>query len=93
MARFAELNQHDQSGKVWISTIVMAVATTLIFLLRIAIRWKMLGFDDGAAGMAQLMAYGDVVSVTFALLQGFAKSRDYTGAMIHLAYGKVSTIE
>ncbi|KAM0723696.1 hypothetical protein Q7P37_000684 [Cladosporium fusiforme] len=88
MARFAELNQDDQSARVWISTIVMPVASTLVALLRVWIRSQMLGFDDGAAGIAQLLAYGNVVSVAYALVHGLAKSTDHTGERINLVYGE-----
>lgn len=74
MARFAVSNSHDQSAALWIMTFLLLSYTTLTILVRGFVKVSMLGLDDGIAGLAQLLTYGNVFSVIYALLHGLARS-------------------
>lgn len=74
MARFAVSNSHDQSAALWIMTFLLFSYTTLTILVRGFVKISMLGFDDGVAGLAQLLTYGNVFSIIFALLHGLTRS-------------------
>ena len=63
MARFAVSNSHDQSAALWIMTFLLLSYTTLTILVRGFVKVSMLGLDDGIAGLAQLLTYGNVFSV------------------------------
>jgi hypothetical protein len=74
MARFAVSNSHDQSAALWIMTFLLLSYTTLTILVRGFVKSSMLGLDDGVAGLAQILNYGNVFSVIYALLHGLARS-------------------
>lgn len=70
MARFAMADSQDQSAVVWIMTFLLLSYTTLTTLVRAAVKFRMLGFDDGVAVLAQLLAYGHAFCVIYALVLG-----------------------
>jgi hypothetical protein len=91
MVRFALSDPRDQSAAVWIVTFLLLSYTTLTTLVRGFVKFKMMGLDDGAAGVAQLIVFGHVISVVYALLHGFAKASPQTGDdVVELEYVKVS---
>jgi len=91
MVRFALSDSRDQSAAVWIVTFLLLSYTTLTTLVRGFVKFKMMGLDDGAAGVAQLIAFSHVTSVVYALLHGFAKALPQSGNdVIELEYGEVS---
>ena len=91
MARFALFDPHDQSAAVWIMTFLLLSYTTSTTLVRGWVKVKMLGLDDGAAGLMQLIAFGHVVCMVYALLHGFAKTQPQTAEeVVELEYGTVS---
>jgi hypothetical protein len=92
MSRFALSDPQDQSAAVWIMTYLLLSYTTLTTLVRGYVKLKMMGIDDGAAGLMQLIAFGHVVCMVYALLHGFAKVQPETrGEIVELEYGKVSS--
>jgi hypothetical protein len=73
MARFATADSQDHSPAVWILTLLTLIYTTLTTLVRAAIKFRMLGLDDGIAVFAQLLACGNAFSVIYALVHGLAR--------------------
>jgi hypothetical protein len=67
MARFAVSNSQDQNAAVWVVTFLLLSYTTLTTLARGFIQFKMMGLDDVSAGLAQLMAFGNVICIVYAL--------------------------
>jgi hypothetical protein len=91
MARFALFDPYDQSAAVWIMTFLLLSYTTSTTLVRGWVKVKMLGLDDGAAGLAQLIAFGHVTCMVYALLHGFAQVQPQaTEVVVKLEYGEVS---
>lgn len=76
MARFATVDSQDHSPAVWILTLLTLIYTTLTTLVRAAIKFRMLGLDDGVALFAQLLACGNAFSVIYALVHGLAQSHE-----------------
>jgi hypothetical protein len=74
MARFAVANMEDQSAAIWIVTFLSLSYTTMTALMRGFIKLNMLDIDDGGASLAQLLAYGNIFSVIYALRHGLARS-------------------
>jgi hypothetical protein len=91
MARFAISNSEDQRAAVWVVSILLLVYTTLTTMVRGVVKLKMMGIDDGVASLAQLLTYGNVASVVYALHYGLAR-REAHNADGHDVpdYGKVS---
>jgi hypothetical protein len=73
MSRFAIANGQDQSAALWIMAILLLVYTTVTTLVRGFVKFNMAGPDDGAAGIVQLLTYGNAFSVIYALRHGLAK--------------------
>lgn len=72
-------------------TFLLLSYTTLTTLVRGFVKFKVVGPDDGAAGLAQLIAIGHVICMVYALLHGFAKAQPRaTEKIVELRYGKVS---
>ena len=91
MVRFALSDSQDQSAAAWIMTFLLLAYTTLTTLVRGYVKSKMMGLDDGAAGLMQLIAFGHVVCMVYALLHGFAKTQPQTAEeVVELEYGTVS---
>ena len=91
MVRFALSDSRDQSAAVWIVTFLLLSYTTLTTLVRGFVKLKLMGPDDGAAGLAQLIAFGHVICMIYALVHGFAKAQPQTAEkVVELEYGKVS---
>lgn len=91
MVRFALSDSQDQSAAVWIMTFLLLSYTTLSTLVRGYVKHKMMGLDDGAAGLSQLIAFGHVICTVYALLHGFAKVQPQTAEeAVELEYGNVS---
>jgi hypothetical protein len=91
MVRFALSDSQDQSAAVWIMTFLLLAYTTLTTLVRGYVKLKMMGLDDGAAGVTQLIAFGHVICMVYALLHGFAKAQSETAEEVaKLEYGNVS---
>lgn len=91
MARFAVSNTHDQSAALWIMTFLLLSYTTMTMLVRGFVKFSMLGLDDGVACLAQLLTYGNVFSIIYALDHGLAKSRvDYENGGSNNGYAEVS---
>lgn len=91
MARFAVSDAHDQSAALWIVTFLLLSYTTLTTLVRVFVKFSMLGLDDGVAGLAQLLAYGNVFSVIYALRLGLARKSQGDETMgVEAGYEKVS---
>jgi hypothetical protein len=74
MARFALSNSQDHSAASWIVAFLLLSYTTLTTMVRGFVKFSMLGLDDGVAALAQLLAYGNALSVIIALRDGLAKS-------------------
>jgi hypothetical protein len=96
MARFAVANLQDQSAPIWITTLLSLLYTTLTILVRGFVKFGTLGFDDGAATFAQLLAYGNEVAVIYSLLHGLARSRpndedDEDNKLSYLEVSKTTT--
>lgn len=91
MARFASSNAQDQSAASWIVAFLLLSYTTLTTMVRGFVKFSMLGLDDGVAVLAQLLAYGNALSVIIALRDGLAKSSLDSGRDGNEpGYGKVS---
>lgn len=73
MPRFAVSNDDEHSAIVWILTLLALIYTTLTLFLRLWVKIRMLGLDDGLASIAQLFAYGSMGSILYALEKGIAK--------------------
>jgi hypothetical protein len=78
MARFAVFNSEDQRAAVWVVSILLLSYTTLTTLVRGVVKLKMMGLDDGVAGLAQLLTYGNVASVVYALHNGLSMREAYS---------------
>lgn len=52
--RWARITDDDQSGVLYIVTFLSFIYTSLTFLTRIFIKWRMLGLDDAAVLLAQV---------------------------------------
>ena len=52
--RWARITADDQSGILYIVAFLNLTYTSLTFLARISIKWRMLGLDDGAMLVAQV---------------------------------------
>lgn len=70
MARFAISSDEDHSAVLWILTLLALTYTTLTLLLRLWVKLRMLGLDDALAVIAQLLAYGSIGMVLYALGKG-----------------------
>jgi len=91
MVRFALFDPQDQSAAVWIVTFLLLSYTASTTLVRGWVKLKMMGLDDGAAGLAQLIAFGHVICMIYALLHGFAQTQPQaTENVVELKYSKVS---
>ena len=91
MARFAVSNTQDQSATLWITTFLLLSYTTLTTLVRGFVKLSMLGLDDGTACVAQLLTYGNVFSIIYALRHGLARSSGNNETdSITSNYGEVS---
>lgn len=91
MARFAVSNLQDQSAAVWIVTFLLLSYTTLTILVRGYLKFRMLGLDDGFAGVAQLFAYGNASSVIYGLVNSLAKTRhSFATNEVEIDYAEVS---
>jgi hypothetical protein len=91
MVRFALSDPQDQSAAVWIMTFLLLSYTTLTTLTRGFVKSKMMGLDDAAAGLMQLVAFGHVICVVYALLHGFAKAQSVPAEeAVAPEYGDVS---
>jgi hypothetical protein len=91
MARFAISNSEDQRAAVWVVSILLLSYTTLTTLVRGVVKLKMMGLDDGVASLAQLLTYGNVASVVYALHHGLARREAYPSNGQDVPdYGKVS---
>ena len=91
MARFAVSNPQDQSAASWIVAFLLLSYTTLTTMVRGFVKFSMLGLDDAVAVLAQLLAYGNALSVIVALRDGLAKSSPDPGKDgSEPEYGKVS---
>jgi hypothetical protein len=91
MARFAMSNSQDHSAASWIVAFLLLSYTTLTTMVRGFVKFSMLGLDDGVAALAQLLAYGNALSVIIALRDGLAKrSPDYEAEEDTFGYEKVS---
>jgi hypothetical protein len=88
MARFAMDNLEDHIAASWIVAFLLLSYTTLTTMVRGFVKFSMLGLDDGVAALAQLLAYGNVLSVIIALRSGLAKGSPDDGTD-----GKESTLE
>jgi hypothetical protein len=91
MARSAMADSQDQSAVVWITTFLLLSYTTLNTLVRAAVKFRMLGFDDGVAVLAQLLAYGHAFCVIYALVHGLAR-KEHQEADNQLRYAGVSIV-
>ncbi|KAJ6267232.1 hypothetical protein PSV08DRAFT_380835 [Bipolaris maydis] len=72
--RWAHITDDDQSGVLYIVTFLSFTYTSLTFLTRIFIKWRMLGLDDAAMLLAQV---ADLIQFSLLLLSlsaGLAKS-------------------
>lgn len=65
--------------------------TTLTTLVRAAVKFRMLGLDDGVAVLAQLLAYGHAFCVIYALVHGLARE-EHQEADNQLRYAGVSIV-
>lgn len=74
MARFAVNDSIDHSATLWIVTFLLLSYTTLTTLMRGFLKFSMLGVDDAVASLAQLLVYGNILSIIYALRHGLAKS-------------------
>jgi len=74
MARFGVSDSQGHSAALWIVTFLLPSYTTLTTLVRGFVKFSMPGLHDGIAGLAQLLAYGNIFSVVFALRHGLARS-------------------
>lgn len=91
MARFAMSNSQDHSAGSWIVAFLLLSYTTLTTMVRGFVKFSMLGLDDGVAIFAQLLAYGNALSVIIALRDGLAKSGPgYETEGNRLGYEKVN---
>ena len=91
MARFAVSNSQDRSAGSWIVAFLLLSYTTLTTMVRGFVKFSMLGLDDGVAALAQLLAYGNALSVIIALRHGLAKvSHHHEADGSKPDYGKVS---
>lgn len=52
--RWADITDGDQSGVLYIVTFLSFTYTSLTFLARIFIKWRVLGLDDAAMLLAQV---------------------------------------
>ena len=94
MARLVVSDSEDQSAAVWIVSLLLLPYKMLTTLVRGFIKLKIMGFDDGVASLAQLLTYGNVSSVMYALHYGLARSTTRTeDDHVELDYGKVDSIE
>jgi hypothetical protein len=90
MGRFAVSDPRDQTAAVWIMSFLLLSYTTLTTLVRGYVKFKTIGLDDGAAGLTQLIAFGHVICMVYALMHGFAKAQPHTEDVVKLEYGKAS---
>lgn len=75
MARFAVNDSIDHSATLWIINFLLLSYTTLTTLLRGFLKFSMLGVNDAVAGFAQLLVYGNILSIIYALRHGLTKTR------------------
>jgi hypothetical protein len=91
MVRFALFEPLDHSAAVWVIALLLLFYTTLTAMVRGYVKIKMMGLDDGAAGLSQLIAFGHVTCVIYALLHGFAKAQPRaTEDIVELEFSTVS---
>ncbi|KAF2257664.1 hypothetical protein CC78DRAFT_527498 [Lojkania enalia] len=72
--RFALITVDDQSGYLWIASILCLIYTLLILVTRLHIKWNLYGADDVAATVATILQLGEVVPLFLAMKNGLGKS-------------------
>jgi hypothetical protein len=94
MARFAVNNSINHSATLWIGTFLLLSYSTLTTLMRGFLKFGMLGIDDAVAGLTQLLVYGNILSIIYALRHGLGRSiaHDKNG-MAQLEYAEVSEMK
>jgi hypothetical protein len=59
--RFAPVTPDNQSGSVWIATLLCLIYSTLVLVVRGHLRWNMYGLDDWFAAAAVVCLSSDPV--------------------------------
>lgn len=72
--RWADITDGDQSGVLYIVTFLSFTYTSLTFLARIFIKWRVLGLDDAAMLLAQVANLVQFSLLLLSLSAGLAKS-------------------
>ena len=72
--RWADITDDDQSGVLYIVTFLSFTYTSLTFLARIFIKWRVLGLDDAAMLLAQVANLVQFSLLLLSLSAGLAKS-------------------
>ncbi|KAJ9635937.1 hypothetical protein H2199_008291 [Coniosporium tulheliwenetii] len=72
--RFALVTPDDYQGYVYIVTITSLVWSSIVFIVRLFIKWGCYSGDDVLAGLAQVVGFGQWLAVFIALGNGLGKN-------------------
>ncbi|KAF2751775.1 hypothetical protein M011DRAFT_393108 [Sporormia fimetaria CBS 119925] len=89
-SRFAPITDVDQSGFLWITSILCMVYSVLIVIVRLHIKWNMYGADDLTAFLATFFQIGQVVPLFVAMKHGLGRSRELLDASSVEVAGKAT---
>jgi len=54
--KFSQVTDDDQSGIIWVVSLLFLIYTLLTFITRGCIKWNLWGWDDWAVTVAQVRA-------------------------------------
>lgn len=62
---FAAVTEDNRAGQLWVTTIVCVIYSVLVFILRVQIKYRMFGLDDGLLGVATVSLHSTLQIITF----------------------------
>ncbi|EON68227.1 hypothetical protein W97_07485 [Coniosporium apollinis CBS 100218] len=72
--RFTLVTPDDYQGYIYIATITSLVWSSIVFIVRLFIKWGCYSGDDVLAGLAQAISFGQWIPVFIALENGLGKN-------------------
>ncbi|KAF2180848.1 hypothetical protein K469DRAFT_444611, partial [Zopfia rhizophila CBS 207.26] len=71
--RFALVTESNNSGYLWVASILGLIYSSLVLIVRLHIKWNLYGPDDITATMATILQLGEVVPLFVAMKRGLGR--------------------
>lgn len=73
---FSEVTDNNHAGVTWIIALLCLVYSVLTYVTRGFIKWNMLGWDDAAITVAQVLAIGQYIALFVSLKNGLGRTSE-----------------